>query len=728
MADHKPSISLTIQRPDGSVKVLEFTTSDPIMIGSGASSHVRLESDDVSALHCMLKPRDGKVFVLDLGSDEGTELNGQALGAETAIDDGDIITVGPCTLTVHFGGDVLAPTVPIRRAAAGHTTAVDETTQPVHELDDADVEEQIMSAEAAPPPPPVVDPKQPQITKIDVKKLEPIEQPAATSTHAADAASDHVQTEPQLPAPTKAKATEPTPTKAQTPTPKAEAKVKDDAKKQDATEVVRERKQPPKVTDMEPRVKQREQSQSGFKLGKSAGHHGHRTLEDTQGKAATLTPVLSSDFKPTDKRSIDVTALWGGTVIQVARAAVGESVTVGDDAAADIRLSHPSIPQSRYPIVTVGPTGAVVKPASGMEVLVDGKAVSGPVNLEVDQKVTVRIGPVELVVQYSKKSPLAWMAVSELIDVFYTKILALALILQIGLIIALLITPVLPSLDDEDLFKNNAEFTKLILAAQEKKKEKKEDLSGKKAASAKDDAGVFGKKDKPKEDKAASKKGAPIVDKDKREEDRKMAQDALAALGLKGPEGAVSNVFGPGGLGSGVNNALGGLSGAAMGDAGGAGGLGSRGTGAGGGGTGLGIGGLGSGTGRGSGGSGNIDLGGRGKGTTKIVPGKIIYEGGLSREEIQRVISRVMSQIKYCYEKELNKDPNLEGKLVMFWLISGSGDVQTVQASQNTFSGPSGPPIEQCVNRIIQRLKFPSPKGGGVVNVTYPFVFSASGG
>jgi hypothetical protein len=32
------------------------------------------------------------------------------------------------------------------------------------------------------------------------------------------------------------------------------------------------------------------------------------------------------------------------------------------------------------------------------------------------------------------------------------------------------------------------------------------------------------------------------------------------------------------------------------------------------------------------------------------------------------------------------------------------------------------------VQRIIQRLKFPTPKGGGVVNVTYPFVFSNSGG
>jgi formylglycine-generating enzyme required for sulfatase activity len=173
--------------------------------------------------------------------------------------------------------------------------------------------------------------------------------------------------------------------------------------------------------------------------------------------------------------------------------------------------------------------------------------------------------------------------------------------------------------------------------------------------------------------------------------------------------------------------ALGGLSGASTGDAGGAGGLGSRGT-SGSGGTGLGIGRPGSGTGRGSGGSGNIDLGGRAKGTPKIVPGKIVYEGGLSREEIQRVISRVMSEIKYCYERELNKDPNLEGKLVMSWLIGGSGDVQTASAPQNTFSGSSVQPIESCVKRIIQRLKFPSPRGGGVVKVTYPFVFANSGG
>jgi hypothetical protein len=676
MADSAPSISLTIQFANGSTKVIEFNTTEPIMVGSGSSTQVKIEGENVSSLHCMLKPRDGKVFVADLGSDDGTELNGKELKGETALEDGDVVHVGGARITVHFGGDLLAPTVPIRRAA-GHGTPPDETTVPVR---DAEPKVEVKTVESGPP----------------LNKTSPARETART------------------------------------PEPRTEKKVEPKKDPHDSTELVRERRPTARTaTSMEPRrPREREKSQSGFKLGKPTDHRAYRKIGDTDGKAATLAPRMSEEFKPTDKRSVDVTALWGGTVIGVARATSGGgAITIGASPNASFQISHPSIPQSAYPLVTMTGAGAVVKAASGMEVVVNDRAADGStVTLDTDDTVRVRVGPVEFVVQYSKKAPTALVGLTELLDIFYTKILAIALLVQMGMIAAMLITPILPSLDDEDLFKNQAEFTKLILAAQEKKKEKKEDLSGKKAAQHKDDAGVFGKKDKPKEDKVASKAGAPKVDKDKREEDRKIAMDALAALGLKGPEGAVSNVFGPGGLGSGVNNALGGLKGASMGDAGGAGGLGSRGTGAGGGGTGLGIGGLGSGTGRGSGGNGNIDLGGRGKGTTKIVPGKITYEGGLSREEIQRVISRVMSQIKYCYEKELNKDPNLEGKLVMFWIISGTGDVSTVQTAQNTFGGGSGPAIDQCVSRIIQRLKFPNPKGGGIVNVTYPFVFSASGG
>jgi hypothetical protein len=333
------------------------------------------------------------------------------------------------------------------------------------------------------------------------------------------------------------------------------------------------------------------------------------------------------------------------------------------------------------------------------------------------------MGVLTFTIRYSNQIPPLLADLSKTWDSLYTKTLAFALILQTAFLIAFFITPSFEEFEDDDLFNNPNFFQELILREPEEKKEKKEDLSGKKAAQHKEDEGLFGKKDKPKEDKVASSEGAPVVDKDKREEDRKIAMEALAALGL-GPESQVSDVMGPGGLGSGINNALGGLRGTAMGDAGGAGGLGTRGTGAGGGGNALGIGGLGSGTGRGSGGNGNIDLGGRGKGMTRIRPGKVTYKGSLSREEIQRVVKRHMNQIKYCYEKQLAKSPNLQGKVVAFWVIAGTGLVQTAKASQNTMSNKA---VEKCIIKVVKRMRFPRPKGGGVVTVTYPFVFSSSG-
>lgn len=193
---------------------------------------------------------------------------------------------------------------------------------------------------------------------------------------------------------------------------------------------------------------------------------------------------------------------------------------------------------------------------------------------------------------------------------------------------------------------------------------------------------------------------------------------------MLGKSGAVSNVFGPGGLGSGINNAMGGLQGSEMGDAGGAGGLGTRGAGAGGGGNSLGIGGLGThGSGRGSGGYGNIDLGGRGKGETRIVPGKTVIQGALSKEEIGRVIRRNLARFKYCYEKQLNANPNLSGKIAIYFTIAPTGSVADASVRETSMNDVN---VEECAVKVMRTLKFPQPKGGGIVVVTYPFVFQST--
>ena len=185
----------------------------------------------------------------------------------------------------------------------------------------------------------------------------------------------------------------------------------------------------------------------------------------------------------------------------------------------------------------------------------------------------------------------------------FANIAAASLLIHLALIAIFVLTPVDPNRLSEDLFKNPNRFVQIILKEPDKKDKKKEklDLSGAKdGGKHKDKEGKFGKKDKPKKDALASKKGAPTVDPNKRERDRKIAYKAgLLPSPAATPPSRMS--LGSGGLGTGINNALGGLRGSEFGDAGGAGGLGYRGTGAGGGGNALGIGGLGSGTGRGTG-------------------------------------------------------------------------------------------------------------------------------
>jgi hypothetical protein len=246
----------------------------------------------------------------------------------------------------------------------------------------------------------------------------------------------------------------------------------------------------------------------------------------------------------------------------------------------------------------------------------------------------------------------------------------------------------------------------------------------KEGAKPKGDEGKFGKKEA-KQDKAApSKPGAPVVDKDKREQDRQKVANSglLAAFGRDA--GAASDVLGPGGIGTGLNTALGGINGgAAMGDAEGLGGLGARGGGSGGGGTGLGIGGLGShGSGRGRGGSGEFDLGGKGKGTTQFIPGRTTVMGGLTADEVGRIIRRHWNEIKYCYEKELTKNPNLAGKVAVYFEIGPVGDVMVAQVKETDLHDNN---VEECMLSNVRRWKFPAPRGGGVVNVNYPFIFQA---
>lgn len=188
------------------------------------------------------------------------------------------------------------------------------------------------------------------------------------------------------------------------------------------------------------------------------------------------------------------------------------------------------------------------------------------------------------------------------------------------------------------------------------------------------------------------------------------------------PGGALSEVLSGGGFGAELDRMLEPIRGpevAAL-DPGGAGGLGTRGTGGGGDGRSIGIGGLGGGGPGGPGG--DVSLNGRGKKQVRFLPGRTVLGEGLGKAEVGRVMRRHLARFRFCYEKELNADPNLAGKVSVRFTIAPDGRVAQAGIRESTLGSAK---VEACLRGVVHTLKFPAPRGGGVVMVSYPFLFSS---
>jgi anti-anti-sigma factor len=72
---------------------------DGLLIGRRADAGVPLDDAEVSRRHAEVRFREGTYFVADLGSSNGTLLNGQPIQGEAVLTEGDVVQVGSATLT-----------------------------------------------------------------------------------------------------------------------------------------------------------------------------------------------------------------------------------------------------------------------------------------------------------------------------------------------------------------------------------------------------------------------------------------------------------------------------------------------------------------------------------------------------------------------------------------------------------------------------------------------------
>jgi len=140
-----------------------------VSLGRAEECHLRIPAETVSRRHCQIEVSAKQVILTDMGSSNGTLVNGQKIVDDDVIlKAGDIITVGPATFTVQIDGkpekvaraDQAGPPEPtvdkaVEEALAGSSLA-DEAFDPfsvLEELPEENIEPEDEEDDDIPPQP-----------------------------------------------------------------------------------------------------------------------------------------------------------------------------------------------------------------------------------------------------------------------------------------------------------------------------------------------------------------------------------------------------------------------------------------------------------------------------------------------------------------------------------------------------------------------------------------------
>ncbi len=652
----------------------ETLTQDIIKVGKLPSSHLRIDDDNVSRMHAVIEVTGpDEIFIIDLGSASGTVVNGKKVN-KCKLQHGDEVMLGDTRVVVEIG-------------AAG---AEDDPTMVAADA----------PAVAKPPPAPAAAPK-----------------PAVANPFAAKAPAP-----PSVPNPFAAAAAVMNPPAAST-----------------------------------------------------GGHGGHGDEdEDPESVAYGIVasgPPVHPDEVEVGEQAVEVVVMWGDRqVLHVEHLAPFRPFYVGEPGSGpiDYLMGSEVLGTSRMPLVVSSGMGAAAVIPSGAtgSVTVGDQTMSiadlrsggklqpcmevpGAEQYPIPPGATVKVAHngftfVSKQVNAGKKiaggTSIDWQP---LIYVFGSMAV-------FGTLLTLMyfIPPAGGGLN-LDLLNTDSRLVKYLM--EPPATEEEETPEWLEETQAADDAGGKGKRHKGEEGAMGKKEAnktnnrygieGPADNEDPhmaREQAREMARNAGVLGTLRAMTGAWNSPTSPFGrdtaLGNDPMSALGALMGDQIGENFGYGGLGLRGTGRGGGGTGEGTiglgnlgtighgggGGSGSGYGRGAGG-----FRGRDARVPQIRSGAADVRGSLSKEVIRRVIRRHINEVKFCYEQELNSRPDLEGRVEVRFIISPTGSVQTAMIQSSSLGNNR---VESCITSAVQRWTFPSPDGGGIVIVTYPFVLAQGGG
>jgi len=123
-------------------------------------------------------------------------------------------------------------------------------------------------------------------------------------------------------------------------------------------------------------------------------------------------------------------------------------------------------------------------------------------------------------------------------------------------------------------------------------------------------------------------------------------------------------------------------------------------------------------------GGGGAAVEGQGSGMVSLGTEGVGVSEGLTKDEVGKVIREHMADVRYCYEAGLLRNPGLEGKVVLAFTVGPKGIVTTAKVREAS----NDPVLDQCILQKLLKWKFPKPRGGVGVDISYPFIFKVLGG
>jgi TonB family protein len=103
--------------------------------------------------------------------------------------------------------------------------------------------------------------------------------------------------------------------------------------------------------------------------------------------------------------------------------------------------------------------------------------------------------------------------------------------------------------------------------------------------------------------------------------------------------------------------------------------------------------------------------------------GQASAKGGLSPEQIRRVVEAHRGALKMCYEIEAQRNPDLKGGVTVSFSIDPAGGVTGASIVTSSLGSPR---VEGCILRQIRGWKFPTAETPSTV-ASYPFKFGIGG-